>query len=96
MSGGKFDYLQFQVDELADQIARAIAFNELVKTNPERAKDDFGWLPEVLSDEIIDKFKETVEVLTRGARMAHRIDWLLSGDNGPESFLRHWKEEIED
>lgn len=95
MSGGKFEYKQYQVEELADQIDRAIAFNEKVKTNPKDAEDQYGWLPEVLSEETILKFKEARDTLIKGAKMAHRIDWLLSGDDGEESFHRRWKEELQ-
>lgn len=96
MSGGHFEYLQYQVDQLASDIDRAIARNERVKNDPEKARDQFGWLPDVLPDDIIAKFKEARDTLTRGAKMAHRIDWLLSGDDGEESFRRRWKEELED
>lgn len=96
MSGGHFEYLQYQVDQLASDIDRAIARNERVKNDPEKAKDHFGWLPDVLPDDIIAKFEEARDTLSKGAKMANRIDWLLSGDDGEDSFRRRWKTEIED
>lgn len=39
-------------------------------------------------DEVIDKLKEAVKVLRMAEIYAHRIDWVLSGDDGEETFLR--------
>jgi hypothetical protein len=38
--------------------------------------------------------KEGIEALKRAQIYAHRIDWLLSGDDGEESFLRRLEEEL--
>ena len=46
------------------------------------------------SPEIIEKFKESVELIRRAYVYAHRIDWLVSGDDGEESFLRRLEEEL--
>jgi len=43
---------------------------------------------------VIEKFKEAVEALKKAYTYAHRIDWLLSGDDVEESFLRKLKEEL--
>jgi|TARA_Y100000310_G_C20030429_1_gene511535 hypothetical protein len=80
MSGGRFNYIQHQVDNLATEI------EEESQRLPESYQDDV---------EIKKRFAEAVETLRRGAKMAQRIDWLLSDDDGPETFLRRWKEELE-
>jgi hypothetical protein len=28
------------------------------------------------------------------AKILHRIDWLVSGDDGEDSFLRRWDEDV--
>ena len=39
------------------------------------------------SPEIIEKFKEAQETLKKAATMLNRIDWLVSGDDGEETFM---------
>ncbi|MBL0712133.1 MAG: hypothetical protein JJV98_00400 [Desulfosarcina sp.] len=43
---------------------------------------------------IIEKFKEAMLTLRMAEAMAQRIDWLVSGDDGEESFLRRWNEDM--
>ena len=45
-------------------------------------------------DEVIEKMKEGIEVLKRAQIYAQRIDWLLSGDDGEESFLSRLEENL--
>ena len=105
MSGGAFDYNQYKIGYIADQIEEVIVKNGVEKT-PEDLKEE-GWrdpdwykkYPEDLfhykyPDEVIEKMKEGIEVLKRAQIYAHRIDWLLSGDDGEESFLRRLEEEL--
>ena len=47
-------------------------------------------------DEVIEKMKEGIEVLKRAQIYAHRIDWLLSGDDGEESFITRLAEDLKD
>jgi len=90
---------------MVDQIEETVVKNGVEKT-PEDLKNE-GWrdpdwykkYPEDLfhykyPDEVIEKMKEGIEVLKRAQIYAHRIDWLLSGDDGEESFLRRLEEEL--
>ena len=45
-------------------------------------------------DEVIEKFKEGLEILRKAEVYAQRIDWLISGDDGEESFLERLKEDL--
>jgi hypothetical protein len=45
-------------------------------------------------DEVIEKMKEGIEVLKRAQIYAQRIDWLLSGDDGEESFLKRLEKDL--
>jgi hypothetical protein len=38
--------------------------------------------------------KEGIEVLKRAQIYAQRIDWLLSGDDGEESFLKRLEKDL--
>jgi len=104
MSGGAFDYNQYKIGYIADQIEEVIVKNGVEKT-PEELKNNWidpDWYkkyPEDLfnyeyPDEVIEKMKEGIEVLNRAQIYAHRIDWLLSGDDGEESFLIRLEEDL--
>ena len=45
-------------------------------------------------DEVIEEFKNGVNILRKAAIYVHRIDYLLSGDDGNESFIERLKNEL--
>ena len=105
MSGGAFDYNQYKIGYIADQIEEVIVKNGLEKT-PEELKNNWidpEWYkkyPEDLfhykyPDEVIEKMEEAVKVLKIAQVYAQRVDWLLSGDDGEESFLRRLDEDLD-
>jgi hypothetical protein len=47
-------------------------------------------------EDIIQKFKEAIVTLRKGEDMAERIDYLLSDDDGEDSFRSRWQEEVVD
>jgi hypothetical protein len=87
MSGGHFDYQQYRLHDIASMIDELIAGNE--------QPDCFGYARNY-SPETIAKFKLASEALERAGAMAQRIDWLVSGDDGEETFHARWKEEVDD
>ena len=104
MSGGAFDYNQYKIGYIADQIEEVIVKNGVKKT-PEEIKYDWHndeWYekyPEDLfnykyPDEVIEKMKEAVKALKIAQVYAQRVDWLLSGDDGEESFLSRLEDEL--
>lgn len=46
------------------------------------------------SPETIAKFKETIVALRTAAVMAKRVDFLLAGDDGEETFHERWEQEL--
>ena len=105
MSGGAFEYMQYNITMIADEIEKEIERNGRAKTR-EELKDE-GWrndewyekYPEDLNwykhpDEVIEKFKEGVEILRKAYVYAQRIDWLLSGDDGEETFMERLKQDL--
>ena len=85
MSGGYFDYEQYKIDQIADQVGL------LIRNNGKKEKGE--WYPDF--DEVtIDKFKEAAFILRKAAIMAQRIDWLVSGDDGEETFHTRWEEDL--
>ena len=98
MSGGAFNYNQYQIGYIADSIEQYIERNGRQKTKEELKEESWygpDWYkehPEELfyykyPDEVIEKFKEAVNMLRKAQIYAHRVDWLLSGDDGEESFF---------
>ena len=107
MSGGAFDYNQYKIGYIADQIEETVIKNGVEKT-PEELKNE-GWIdpdwykkyPEdkfhyKYPDEVIEKMKEAVKALKIAQVYAQRVDWLFSGDDGEESFLRRLEEELKE
>jgi len=105
MSGGHFDYDQYKIGYMADSIEKLIEQNGRKKTKEELKDENWRdpeWYekyPEDLChyeypDEVIEEFKKGVELLKLAQIYAHRIDWLISGDDGNESFLKRLKEDL--
>jgi hypothetical protein len=104
MSGGAFDYNQYKIGYIADQIEHEIERSGRPKTQ-EEIKDDFrdpSWYekyPEDLNhyqypDDVIKEFKNAVKALRIAEVYAQRVDWLLSGDDGEESFRSRLSDEL--
>lgn len=89
MSGGHFNYEQWKIANIAGEIEC------LIEDNSNLSKDSFGeTIGHNFPDEVIEKFKEAAHWLNRSYEMVQRIDWLLSGDDGIESFLERWEKEV--
>jgi hypothetical protein len=105
MSGGRFDYKQYEFGYIADSIEDVILNNGREKTREELKEEswrDADWYEKYpedkfyhkYPDEVIEKFKEGVELIRKAQIYAHRIDWLLSSDDGEECFLKRLKDDL--
>lgn len=91
MSGGYFDYQQYRLNDIAEEI------KELIKSNNDATKNEWGDVRgRFYTDETLEKFEKAVYALQRASAMAQRVDWLVSGDDGEDSFHRRWDEELEE
>lgn len=106
MSGGAFEYNQYKMGHIADEIESLIKKNGRKKSREElkdEAWRDADWYekyPEDLyhnkyPEEVIAEFKKAVKILRKAEIYAHEIDWLISGDTGKESFLVRLKEKLD-
>ncbi len=77
MGGGHYDYIQFQMRNVADQMWC------------EANSKEFTY-----SDETKDRFMEAVRLLRRASILMQRIDWLLSGDDGEDTFHERLKADL--
>jgi hypothetical protein len=92
MSGGHFDYKQYEISRISDEIEQLIEING--KKREGRIESWEGDYHYEYPPEIVQKFKEAVSHLRVAQIYAHRVDWLISGDDGEESFLRRLNEDL--
>ncbi len=100
MSGGRFNYDQRRIGYIAEAI-----IDEINKSGRKKTRQELNseyWLGDIQDpchykypDEVIAKFKDAVNILNIAEVYAQRIDWLLSGDDGEESFLERLDEDLE-
>jgi hypothetical protein len=94
------------INYIADQIEHEVLTNGKKKTDDELKEEgwrDPDWYKKYPEDlyhyeypkEVIEKFKEAVIVLRKAAVYAQRVDWLLSGDDGEETFLERLKKDLD-
>lgn len=89
MSGGHFDYSQYAIDRIADEVEQLILLNDSEEV------DQWGWRKgRGYSAETIDQFKAGLRVLRRAAIYAQRIDWLVSNDDSEDSFHQRLNTEL--
>lgn len=101
MSGGYFNYDQYRINDIADRIER-----ELNRQGKEKPKDELYFDDEYFEKypdekyyytypEIVqEKMREAVKQLKIAAVYAQRIDWLLSGDDSEESFIKRLSDDL--
>jgi hypothetical protein len=79
MSGGRFDYLQGRYE-----------WEEAI----ECIKENLKLNPYDLRMETIDEFKKGLEIIQKARIYLERIDYLLSGDDGEDSFHERLKGDL--
>ena len=90
MSGGYFHYDQWRINDIASLI------DVLINTNDSKELNEWGEpIGRNFDPAVIERFKEAVEVLCKAFVYAHEIDYLLSGDTGPETFLERCKQKLD-
>mgnify|MGYP003662079152 FL=1 len=89
MSGGRFNYKQHHLLDMADDIGSQILNNDSEKKN--MWGDSIG---NRYSPETIAEFEKAVKALKLAYIYAQRIDWLLSGDDGEDSFHKRLQAQL--
>lgn len=91
MSGGYFDYKQYQLGYIAD------AIEQVIINYREDKEDSYGdKIRDRYTEAEIEKFQEAVYFIEKAQIYAHRIDWLMSGDDGTDSFFRRLEQELKE
>lgn len=81
MSGGRFNYDQYTISRIADEVEGFILAND--------EEEGYGFTPETIKE-----FKKGLLVLRQAFVYAQRIDWLVSCDDGQEQFHKRLKDEL--
>jgi len=108
MSGGHFDYMQYHFNDIANEILELIRNNEKgwesysgadtyeifgYNENGEIREKPEGW--QRYSNKTIKQFQLGYAMCRMAGVFAQRIDWLVSDDDGEESFYKRLTEELD-
>lgn len=105
MSGGTFEYDQYRIKGIAEYIEQVIYKSGKKKTQQELKQEgwrDSDWYekyPEDLChykhpDQVIEQLKQAHKALHIAYIYAHRVDYLLAGDDGDESFIQRLEQDL--
>jgi len=91
MSGGHFDYAQYKIGEIADQVEQLLLNEESDETDTWGTQVKKGW-----GKETLDTFAEALLLLRMSEVYAQRIDWLVSGDDSEKTFMERLVGDLEE
>ena len=102
MSGGRFDYMQWHIDNIADQIEQEVIMSG--KPIPKSKWDYFEReeynethkqpMNYAFPEDVLRRMEEAIYALRRAVIYAQRTDYLVSGDDSEESFMERLKKEL--
>lgn len=81
MSGGHFNYIQYRINDAVEQMEADLANPESYANSMER--------------DIRDSLVLCLSRLKEASIRLQRADWLLSGDDGEDSYRRRLAEDLE-
>lgn len=90
MSGGYFDYNQYRLSDIINKLDERDA---MIK----QGKDDGQDIDVLTFDEHTEDLIQDAKIIAQLAQIfLQRVDWLLSGDDGPEAFKSRIKSDLMD
>ena len=106
MSGGHWDYIQYRFTDVIEDINSLIEKNGKEKTKEELKNEGYrhpDWYEEYPEDkyhpeypsDVIEEFKKGVDIIAKAQVYMQRMDWLLSGDDGNENFIKRLKDDLD-
>ena len=81
MSGGHFNYDQYKIGQIADMVEQLVISNSSTELNIWGDSIGLGY-----TEATISEFRTALRMLRRAEIYAQRIDWLVSCDDGEDSF----------
>lgn len=101
MSGGTFEYRQHHIEEIIREIKRhlkemgqPIPKEELYMSQKYYKKYPEDKYYDDYTKETKQEFRNAIEILEKAYIYAQRIDWLLAGDDGEDTFINRLQEEL--
>lgn len=101
MSGGRFEYKQYNLSLIRDEIRHELEIQGTPRPNGELFSDPsyYEKYPEEkfypkYSKEVDKAFLKAIFYLKVAEIYAQRIDWFLSGDDGEETFLQRLEDDL--
>lgn len=91
MSGGHFDYKQYELTYIADEIKDVIYRCE----NDEPVDGEFNYNKTSFPKWFVAEMKDVHDQLLILNRRVQRLDWVLSGDDGVDRYFPRLKEDVE-
>ena len=100
MSGGAFEYNQYQIRMIWEEIQEELDKQGQEKDFSPWEKEYFEKYPEQRFEEVYRQdvqqiFKDGIEALKKAEVYAQRIDWFLSGDDGEDSLVSRLKSDLD-
>lgn len=107
MSGGHWGYIQHRFADVEEDIDELIEKNgkpkseEQIKEESWYDDDWYNKYPEdryhyEYNEDVIEQFKKAAHAIRIAQIYMQRMDWLLSGDDGEESFLRRIDKDLKE
>ena len=90
MSGGHFQYKQYELGHMADEIEQIILDNDSEEVNEYGDTKGYGYSPDTIA-----KFEVARRAILCAQIYVQRIDWLVSGDDGEDSFHSRLKQDLD-
>jgi len=91
MSGGHFNYDQYKIGQIADMVEQLVISNNSTELNIWGDSVGLGY-----TEATISEFRIALKMLRQAQIYTQRIDWLVSCDDGEDSFHSRLKEDLED
>lgn len=91
MSGGYFEYKQYELNNIADNIEQVIRDYKSKKKS--EYEDSVKW--DFKDPNTIFELYNAMNLCRRAIIYAQRVDYLLSGDDGEDSFHKRLKEDLD-
>lgn len=91
MSGGHFNYSEYCLLNIKEEI------DKIIKENDSKETDNYGsTIGRGYDEEVLDVFKTTSYLVKLAFIYIRRLDWLLSGDDGPEDLLTRLEADLQE
>ena len=86
MSGGTYNYDQFRIVDIYETIESFI--------KKQGKKTVYGDTYETFEPEVLKRLEDAIKCLKMAYVYAQRVDYLLAGDDGDESFLERLESDL--